>query len=190
MTANEHVQVEATDGSETATLAGGCFWCLEAVFEQVRGVQQVVSGFSGGQVQNPTYEQVCTGMTGHAESVQLTFDPSAITFAGILNIFFSIHDPTMLNRQYPDVGPHYRSAVFYHSVDQKEAAEKAIAELTRDGTWPEAIVTEVTSMEAFYPAEEYHQQYYRRNSALPYCQVIINPKVAKFRKEHMAALEA
>lgn len=190
MNANEHGQVGATRKSEAATLAGGCFWCLEAVFEHVRGVQQVVSGFSGGHVHNPTYEQVCTGETGHAESVQLTYDPSIVSFADILNIFFSIHDPTTLNRQGPDAGHHYRSVVFYHSMDQKAAAEKAIAELTREGTWPEAIVTEVTSMEAFYPAEEYHQQYYRRNSALPYCQIIISPKVAKFRKEHLAALEA
>jgi peptide-methionine (S)-S-oxide reductase len=190
MDANEHGQVGPAGGSDTATLAGGCFWCLEAVFEQVRGVQRVVSGFSGGHVQSPTYEQVCTGQTGHAESVQLTFEPSVISFANILNIFFSIHDPTTLNRQYPDVGTHYRSAVFYHSIDQKEEAEKAIADLTRDGTWPEAIVTEVTPMDAFYPAEEYHQQYYRRNTNLPYCQVIISPKVAKFRKEHLATLEA
>ncbi|MCH7706376.1 MAG: peptide-methionine (S)-S-oxide reductase MsrA [Chloroflexi bacterium] len=190
MNANEHGQAGATGRSETATLAGGCFWCLEAVFEQVRGVQQVVSGFSGGHVQNPTYEQVCTGQTGHAESVQLTFDPAIVSFTDILNIFFSIHDPTTLDRQGPDVGPHYRSAIFYHTMDQKEAAEKEIADLTREGTWPGAIVTEVTSMEAFYPAEEYHQQYYRRNSGLPYCQIVISPKVAKFRKEHLAALEA
>jgi peptide-methionine (S)-S-oxide reductase len=189
MNASEHGQASAVSGSGTATLAGGCFWCLEAVFEQVKGVQRVVSGFSGGHVENPTYEQVCTGQTGHAESVQLTFDPAAISFADILNIFFSIHDPTTLNQQYPDVGPHYRSAVFYHSIDQKEEADKAIDDLTRSGMWPEAIVTEVTSMEAFYPAEEYHQQYYKRNTNLPYCQIVINPKVVKFRKEHLTALE-
>ena len=190
MNTNEDGQVGATEGIETATLAGGCFWCLEAVYEQVRGVQRVVSGFSGGQVPNPTYEQVCTGQTGHAESVQLTFDPSTVTFLDILDIFFSIHDPTTLDRQGPDVGPHYRSAIFYHSVGQKEAAEKAIADLTRDGTWPGAIVTEVAPLEAFYEAEEYHQQYYRRNSSQPYCQMVISPKVAKFRKEHLAALQA
>ena len=176
--------------SEMATLAGGCFWCLEAVYEQVRGVEKVVSGYTGGTVERPTYRQVCTGTTGHAEAVRLTYDPDVVSFAELVELFFAIHDPTTLNRQGPDVGPQYRSAVFYHSEEQRETAEGVIAELTARGVWPAPIVTEVVPLTDFYAAEEYHQEYFRRNPGQPYCQVIIAPKVAKFRSEHLEALRA
>ena len=169
--------------TELATLAGGCFWCLEAVYEEVAGVSRVVSGYSGGHVDNPNYEQVCSGSTGHAEVVQLTFDPEAISYQGLLEIFFAIHDPTTLNRQEPDVGTQYRSAVFYHDEMQKAIAEKTIHALAADNPWHANIVTEVTPLAEFYPAEDYHQQYYRRNPLQGYCQVVISPKVAKFRKQ-------
>ena len=184
---NEHEQ----DGwRETATLAGGCFWCLEAVFEQLRGVESVVSGYSGGHTANPTYEMVCSGRTGHAEVVQIAFDPAVVSYRELLGLFFTMHDPTTLNRQGPDSGTQYRSAVYYHSAEQKAAAEEAIAELTASTVWPAPIVTEVAPFDVFYSAEEHHQEYYRRNLGQPYCQVIIAPKVAKLRKEHLAALKA
>lgn len=167
---------------EVATLAGGCFWCLEAVFQNVRGVEHVQSGYSGGTVANPSYEQVCTGKTGHAESVQITFDPEVISFRELLEIFFDIHDPTTLNRQGADVGTQYRSAIFYHSEEQKVVAEAMIRELEASGRWASPIVTEVKPFSAFYPAEEYHRDYYRRNSGQPYCRVVIAPKLAKFRQ--------
>ena len=184
---NEH---EHDGGRETATLAGGCFWCLEAVFEQVRGVESVVSGYSGGYTANPTYEMVCSGRTGHAEVVQITFDPAVVSYRELLGLFFTMHDPTTLNRQGPDSGTQYRSAVYYHSAEQKAVAEEAIAELTASAVWPAPIVTEVAPSDVFYPAEEHHQEYYRRNLGQPYCQVIIAPKVAKLRKEYLAALKA
>jgi peptide-methionine (S)-S-oxide reductase len=171
-----------TSKTETATLAGGCFWCLEAVYDQLRGVTDVVSGYAGGQVVNPTYKQVCTGTTGHAEVVQVTFDPSAITYREILEVFFTIHDPTTLNRQGADVGTQYRSAIFYHSPEQKAMAEQVIAEMTAQKVWPNPIVTQVAPLEVFYPAEDYHQEYFARNPYQGYCQVVIAPKVAKFRK--------
>jgi peptide-methionine (S)-S-oxide reductase len=174
---------------EVATLAGGCFWCLEAVYDQLRGVTDVVSGYSGGQVAEPSYEQVCTGRTGHAEVVQVTFDPSVITFRQILEVFFAIHDPTTLNRQGADVGPQYRSAIFYRSPEQKATAEQVIADLTARKLWDRRIVTEVTPFDKFYPAEEYHQEYFARNPSQGYCQFVIAPKVAKFRKEHLAELK-
>ena len=177
-----------TGTEEITTLAGGCFWCLEAVFEQLQGVLQVVSGYSGGHVPDPTYEQVCGEVTGHAEVTQLHFDPSIISFQDLLGVFFTIHDPTTLNRQGPDVGSQYRSAVFYHSPEQKATAEEAIRELERSGTWTQPIVTEVAPVASFYPAGEYHQKYYRRNPGQGYCQFIIAPKVAKFRKQHLARL--
>lgn len=182
----------APDGErrELATLGGGCFWCLEAVFEQVRGVERVVSGYAGGDVPDPTYEQVCSGATGHDEVVQLTFDPAVVSYAELLDLFFAIHDPTTLNMQEPDIGTQYRSAVFYHSPEQRDAAEAAIADLSKRGVWPQPIVTEVTPLAAFYPAEEYHQQYFRRNPNAGYCRVIIAPKVAKLRKEHLTLLKA
>lgn len=178
-----------TPRREVATLGGGCFWCLEAVFDELQGVVDVVSGYSGGHVPNPSYEAVCTGRTGHAEVVQITFDPDVISYRDLLRVFFSIHDPTTRNRQGADVGPQYRSVIFYHSPEQKAVAEDVIAELDAAGIWGRPIVTEVTPFQAFYPAEDYHQEYYRRNPYQGYCQVVIAPKVAKFRKEFMDRLK-
>jgi peptide-methionine (S)-S-oxide reductase len=175
---------------ETTTLGGGCFWCLEAVFDQLKGVTDVVSGYAGGQVKKPTYKQVCTGMTGHAEVVQITFDPDVVSFKDILHIFFTIHDPTTLNRQGADVGTQYRSAIFYHSPDQKAMAEQVIAEMTKAGIWDDPIVTEVTPLATFYPAEDYHQEYFVNNPSQGYCRVVIAPKVAKFRQKYMDRLKA
>jgi peptide-methionine (S)-S-oxide reductase len=177
-------------GREVATLGGGCFWCLEAVFEQLRGVEEVVSGYSGGTVVDPSYEMVSMGTTGHAEVVQITFDPSIITFKEILEVFFTIHDPTTLNRQGADVGPQYRSAIFYHGEEQKVVAEQVVQELEAAGVWDAPIVTELTSFAAFYRAEEYHQEYFRRNPGQAYCQVVIAPKVAKFRRRYFERLKA
>jgi peptide-methionine (S)-S-oxide reductase len=185
------MEQEMTAKSEraVATLAGGCFWCLEAVFEQLRGVERVESGYAGGTVANPTYPQVCSGATGHAEVVQVTFDPALISFREILEVFFTFHDPTTLNRQGPDVGTQYRSAVFYHTPEQKQIAEQVIADLSASGTWDSPIVTEVTPLAQFYPAEDYHQGYYRQNPTQGYCRAIIAPKVAKFRKHFLAKLK-
>lgn len=182
--------VNTKGNSEIATLGGGCFWCLEAVFEQLRGVEKVVSGYSGGTVVNPSYQQVSTGTTGHAEVVQVTFDPQMITFKEILEVFFTIHDPTTLNRQGADVGPQYRSAIFYHSEEQKAVAEQVIQELEVAEVWDAPIVTEVTPTAVFYRAEDYHQEYFRRNPGQAYCQVVIAPKVAKFRRRYMEKLRA
>ncbi len=168
--------------SEIATLAGGCFWCIEAVFEQLRGVERVVSGYCGGKVARPTYEQVCTGKTGHAESVQVTFDPQVISYRQLLEVFFSVHDPTTLNRQGIDVGTQYRSAIFYHSPEQKATAEGMIAELQAASPRERPIVTQVVPFRSFYPAEDYHQGYYRRNPDQGYCRTEIAPKMAKLRK--------
>lgn len=168
---------------EIVTLGGGCFWCLEAVFVELVGVKKVISGYSGGSAPEPTYRQVCTGNTGHAEVVQVTFDPEKISFEQLLGVFFSIHDPTTLNRQGADVGTQYRSAIFYHSPEQKEIAERVIAQFERDGVFPGPIVTEVTPFNVFYEAEEYHQDYYKYNADQPYCRVVITPKLAKFRKQ-------
>ena len=168
---------------EIATLGGGCFWCLEAVFEQLRGVTKVESGYAGGATANPTYQQVCTGSTGHAEVVQVTFDPAVISYREILDVFFATHDPTTLNRQGPDAGPQYRSAIFYQSPEQKETAQRRIAELNAEGIWPAPIVTEVAPLKEFYKAEEYHQGYFRQNLGQGYCRAVISPKVAKFRKQ-------
>jgi peptide-methionine (S)-S-oxide reductase len=167
---------------ETATLAGGCFWCLEAVFLELRGVEKVESGYAGGAVPDPSYEQVCTGDTGHAEVVQVTFDPAIISYRDLLEIFFTIHDPTTLNRQGADVGTQYRSAVVYHSAAQQETAEAVIAELEAEKVWDAPIVTQVVPLETFYPAEDYHRDYYRRNPGQGYCRAVIAPKVAKLRK--------
>ena len=175
---------------EMATLGGGCFWCLEAVYEQLQGVEKVESGYSGGAVKNPSYELVCTGTTGHAEVVQITFDPEVITFKELLGVFFTIHDPTTLNRQGADVGTQYRSVIFYHGDEQRVVAEEVIREIEAAGIWDRPIVTEVTPFEVFYKAEDYHQEYFRRNPGQSYCRVVIAPKVAKFRKEHMARLKA
>ncbi len=170
------------DGRQIATLAGGCFWCLEAVFEQVRGIDQVVSGYTGGTHPNPSYEEVCSGRTGPAEAVQITYDPAVISFADLLEVFFSIHDPTTLNRQGNDVGTQYRSAIFYHSEEQRSEAQAMITSLDAEQIWPAPIVTELVAAPAFYPAEGYHQHYYARNSTQAYCQFVIAPKLAKFRK--------
>lgn len=166
---------------ETATLGGGCFWCLEAVYELLEGVESVVSGASGGHVESPTYEDLCTGRSGHAEVVQLGFTPEVTSYREVLQVFFATHDPTTLNRQGADQGPQYRSAIFYHSLEQKETAEALIAELTGAAVWKDPIVTEVVPFEKFFPAEEYHQGYYQRNGQQPYCRVVIDPKVAKLR---------
>jgi peptide-methionine (S)-S-oxide reductase len=176
--------------TETATLAGGCFWCLEAVFDNLQGVVDVVSGYSGGDMPNPTYSQVTSGHTGHAEVVQVTFDPSVISFEEILEVFFSIHDPTTLNRQGPDVGTQYRSAVFYHSPEQKDITQQMIAELEENEVWDRPIVTQIAPFEAFYPAEGYHQEYYVNNTRQPYCQMVIAPKLAKFRKKYADRMKA
>jgi len=169
--------------TEIATLGGGCFWCLEAVFEQLRGVRKVESGYSGGQLSDPSYERVCSGRTGHAEVVQVTFDPDEITYPEILDVFFATHDPTTLNRQGGDVGTQYRSVIFYHTPAQKEAAEKKIAELNAAQIWDAPIVTEIAPLKEFYRAEDYHQNYFESNPSQPYCQVVISPKVAKFRQQ-------
>ncbi len=177
-------------GLETATLAGGCFWCLEAVYDQLQGVTDVVSGYTGGEMERPTYQQVCSGLTGHAEAVQVTFDPQQISFLEILEVFFSIHDPTTLNRQGADVGTQYRSAIFYHSEAQEAAARKLIGELEAGQVFDNPIVTQVAPLPAFYPAEDYHQEYFQRNPGQGYCQFVISPKVAKFRKKFSQRLKS
>jgi peptide-methionine (S)-S-oxide reductase len=174
---------------EVATLGGGCFWCLEAVFEQLRGVEKVESGYSGGTVPNPSYERVCGGNTGHAEVVQVTFDPAVISSREILEVFFATHDPTTLNRQGPDVGTQYRSAIFYHSPEQKQIAGEVIQQLTAEKVWDRPIVTQVVPFETFYPAEDYHQGYFRNNPGQGYCQAVVAPKVAKFRKHFATRLK-
>jgi len=175
---------------EIATLAGGCFWCLEAVYDELKGVEDVVSGYAGGTDPNPTYEAVCRGTTGHAEVVQVTFDPEVVSFEEILRVFFTIHDPTTLNRQGADVGTQYRSAIFYHSPEQRDAAERVIAEIEDEGIWGKApVVTEVVPLETFHPAEQYHQEYFARNPNQGYCQVVIAPKVSKFRQKYLDRLK-
>ena len=174
---------------ETATLAGGCFWCLEAVYDEAKGVLSVESGYSNGHVANPSYRDVCNGNTGHAEVIQIKFDPSIISFRDLLNVFFTIHDPTTLNRQGADVGTQYRSAIFYHSPEQKAVAEQTISELNAQGIWNSPIVTEVEAIKDFYIAEDYHQEYFARNQNQPYCQAVVAPKVAKFRKHYLELLK-
>lgn len=175
---------------EVATLGGGCFWCLEAVYEELRGVEKVESGYSGGHVPNPTYREVCSETTGHAEVVQVTFDPAVVSYKEILEVFFTIHDPTTLNRQGADVGESYRSAIFYHSDEQRRVAGEVISALETEGVWDNPIVTQVAPFEEFYVAEDYHQEYFRNNGFQPYCQVVIAPKVAKFRKQYLEKLKA
>ncbi|MDN3511219.1 MAG: peptide-methionine (S)-S-oxide reductase MsrA [Candidatus Jettenia sp.] len=177
------------NGKEIATLAGGCFWCLEALFLELRGVEKVESGYSGGNVPNPSYDQVCTGTTGHAEVVQITFDPTIISFRELLEVFFTIHDPTTLNRQGADVGIQYRSAIFYHTQEQREIAEHVMKEFREAKIWDAPIVTEMRAFTTFYRAEEYHQGYYKRNPEQPYCRIVIEPKVAKLRKQYRAKLK-
>ena len=180
-------------GQETmdiATLAGGCFWCLEAVYDQVKGVQSVESGYIGGQVDAPTYEQVCGGHTGHAEAVRITFDPRLVTFRDLLNVFFVIHDPTTRNRQGNDIGTQYRSGIFYHSPEQQQIAQEVIAAVTREGVYPNPIVTEVVPASQWYEAEAYHQEYFARNPFEGYCAYVVGPKVAKFRQRYASLLKA
>jgi len=177
-------QIHIVNGREVATLGGGCFWCLEAVFDELKGVEKVVSGYSGGKIVNPSYSEVCTGATGHAEAVQLTFDSSVISFREILQVFFTMHDPTTLNRQGPDVGTQYRSIIFYHNEEQKTTAEQVIKELDSTNIWPAPIVTEVRLFVEFHPAEDYHRDYFKRNREQAYCRVVIAPKLAKLRKQY------
>jgi peptide-methionine (S)-S-oxide reductase len=182
---------QLTEGSrEIATLAGGCFWCTEAIFTELKGVISVMPGYSGGSVPNPSYEQVCTGRTGHAEAIQVVFDPSVISYHDLLLIFFSTHDPTTLNRQGHDVGTQYRSAVYYHSPQQLQTAQEVVKEIAANKLWRAPLVTELAPFRAFYPAEEYHREYFRRNPSQAYCQMVIEPKVAKFRKQFVARLTA
>ena len=175
--------------TELATLAGGCFWCLEAVYDELNGVENVDSGYAGGTVANPSYELVCTGTTGHAEVVQIKFDPRVISYHDLLDVFFHIHDPTTLNRQGDDVGTQYRSAIFYHSPEQKKTAEEAIAALKKAGTWDDPIVTEVQPLKAFYDAGDYHKDYFARHPTQGYCNAVIAPKVAKARKHYFDKLK-
>jgi peptide-methionine (S)-S-oxide reductase len=174
---------------EIATLGGGCFWCLEPIFKDLKGVEEVVVGYSGGTVPNPSYEQVCTGKTGHAEVVQISFDPGVISFTEILEAFFNSHDPTTPNRQGADVGPQYRSIIFYHSQEQRENAERVIEDLNASGTWKAPIVTEIVPFKEFYKAEAYHQNYFAKNPRQAYCQVVIAPKVEKFQKQYSQKLK-
>jgi peptide-methionine (S)-S-oxide reductase len=179
---------DAGASREIATLAGGCFWCLDAVFRDLRGVEKVESGYAGGTTANPSYEQVCSGRTGHAEVVQVTFDPAVIAFRELLGVFFTIHDPTTLNRQGGDVGTQYRSAVFYHSAEQRTITEQVIGELEAEGLWEDPVVTQVTPFTSYYPAESYHQDYFNRHPYQPYCAAVIAPKVAKFRAKYLERL--
>ena len=175
--------VNPTVAMEVATLGGGCFWCLEPAFDQLQGVESVESGYMGGETVNPTYKQVCAGTTGHAEVVRVTFDPKVVSFKEVLEVFFTIHDPTTLNRQGADAGTQYRSVIFYHSAEQKATAEASIHELDAAKTWRDAIVTEVVPAQVFYLAEDYHQEYFEQNGHQPYCQIVVAPKVAKFRQK-------
>jgi peptide-methionine (S)-S-oxide reductase len=174
---------------QTATLAGGCFWCLEAVYDEIKGVQGVESGYAGGHMDNPSYRAVCNGDTGHAEVVQVHFDPNVVSYQDLLNVFFAIHDPTTLNRQGADVGTQYRSAIFYHDDEQKKTAEDLIKDLNAQQIWDRPIVTEVAPLDKFYMAEDYHQEYFARNPYQPYCMAVVSPKVSKFRKHFIEMLK-
>jgi peptide-methionine (S)-S-oxide reductase len=174
---------------QTAILAGGCFWCLEAVYDEVKGVKSVESGYTGGHVENPSYKQVCTGMTGHAEAVRITFDPDVVSYRDLLNVFFGIHDPTTLNRQGADVGTQYRSAIFYENEEQKKIAEEVIQNLEEQKIFDKPIVTRLEKLDQFYEAEDYHQEYFANNPYQPYCMAVVAPKVSKFRKHYMDMLK-
>ena len=178
------------DNLETATLAAGCFWCVEAVFDSLKGVEDVVSGYSGGHTENPTYQQVCSETTGHAEVIQIRFDPGELSFKELLQVFFTVHDPTTLNRQGGDIGTSYRSAVFYHSDEQRNVADEVIAEINAEGIYDNRIVTEVTAFDKFWPAEDYHQEYFANNPNQPYCAAVVAPKVAKFRQKFLSRLKS
>jgi peptide-methionine (S)-S-oxide reductase len=174
---------------EIATLGGGCFWCLDAILTELAGVEKVESGYCGGTVPNPTYEQVCTGGTGHAEVVQITFDPTILPYKELLRVFFTVHDPTTLNRQGPDVGNNYRSVIFHHNPEQKTQASEIIREITAAGVWDAPIVTQLKPFEVFYRAEQHHQEYFKNNPNQPYCRIVITPKVQKFRQHYMQRLK-
>jgi len=180
---------EGSEHREVATLGGGCFWCLEPVFDDLRGVVSVESGYAGGHLPKPTYDQVCSGNTGHAEVVQVIFDPREISYEDLLRVFFSIHDPTTLNRQGADVGTQYRSVILYHSPEQKKTAEEVIRSLQDQQIWDKPIVTQVVPFDTFYRAEDYHQEYFANNSMQPYCNIVIAPKVAKFRKQNVEMMK-
>ena len=186
---NQHNGNRSSDGHRLATLAGGCFWCLEAVYNELRGVESVVSGYAGGHDPDPTYEAVCSGTTGHAEVVQIAYDPDMVSFRELLEVFFTIHDPTTLNRQGNDVGTQYRSAIYHHDEEQRLIADEVIEEMTVAGVWDDPIVTEVTALDTFYEAEEYHQRYFEKNPFQPYCFVVVRPKVSKFRKKFVSKLK-
>lgn len=186
---NQHNGSRSHDGNRLATLAGGCFWCLEAVYNELRGVESVVSGYAGGHDLSPTYEAVCSGTTGHAEVVQIAYDPDMVSFQELLEVFFTIHDPTTLNRQGNDVGTQYRSAVYYHDEEQRLIAEEVIEEMTVAEVWDDPIVTEVTALDTFFEAEEYHQRYFEKNPFQPYCFVVVRPKISKFRKKFVSKLK-
>lgn len=175
--------------SQVATLAGGCFWCIEAVYNDLEGVRSAISGYAGGKVANPSYQLVCSGTTGHAEAVQITFDPNVISYGELVEIFFTIHNPTTLNRQGPDVGTQYRSAIFYHNEEQRETAEQVMRAIEAAGIWDAPLVTELAPLDKFYPAEDYHQEYFRRNPNQPYCSMVVAPKVAKFRQKYAGRLK-
>ena len=173
---------------EIATLGGGCFWCIDTIFRELKGVEKVESGYAGGRMPNPTYRDVCSGMTGHAEVVQVTFDPSVLSFRDLLGVFFTVHDPTTPDRQGADVGTQYRSIVLYHSHEQRDTTRQVIEELSKNKVWDDPIVTQVVPFTTFYAAEKYHQEYYSQNPNQPYCQIVIAPKVAKFRKKYLDKL--
>ena len=185
----ESEQAGISKSLEVATLAGGCFWCTEAMFDQLKGIIEVESGYSGGKIANPSYEDVCTGETGHAESIQITFDPTVVSYADLLRIFLTTHDPTTLNRQGADVGTQYRSAIFYHNPEQQRIAREVIKEFEQSKIWKKPIVTEVLPYKKFYKAEDYHQEYYAKNSRQPYCRVVIEPKIAKLREHYRDRLK-
>lgn len=185
----EPIKLNVTEGMEIATFAGGCFWCTEAVFLDIKGVEKVVSGYIGGVTKNPTYKEICTGTTGHAEAIQITFDPTQVAYEDLLEIFFATHDPTTLNRQGADVGTQYRSEIFYHSLAQKDKAENYIALIEKEKLYEKKVVTKVSSATIFYPAEEYHQNYYNQNAEQGYCQMVIAPKLEKLRKYYKTKLK-
>ncbi len=189
MSKQENQTVTSPQGKEVVTLGGGCFWCIEAIFEELNGVEQVESGYSGGRIDNSTYEQVCTGTTGHAEVVQVTFDPKVISLKEILEVFFTVHDPTTLNRQGADVGTQYRSVIFYRSQEQKAIAEQVIREIQEAKLWGSPIVTEIVPFKTFYRAEDYHQGYYKMNPGQAYCRIVIEPKIKKFREHYQNKLK-
>jgi peptide-methionine (S)-S-oxide reductase len=189
MSKQENQTVTSPQGKEVVTLGGGCFWCIEAIFEELNGVEQVESGYSGGRVDDPTYEQVCTGTTGHAEVVQVTFDPKTISLKEILEVYFTVHDPTTLNRQGADVGTQYRSVIFYRSEEQKAIVERVIQEIQSAKLWNAPIVTEIVLFKAFYKAEDYHQEYYKKNPGQAYCRIVIAPKIKKFREHYKDKLK-